>query len=117
MIVGIGVDLVELDRVKLACQRQKSFHKYILTPSEIEIYHQRGPKRQLEFLAGRFAVKEAFSKAMGTGIGKEVNFQNISVLNNKKGQPIVVESPFDGHIFVSISHSKNVLVAQVVLEQ
>lgn len=117
MIVGIGVDIVELDHMELTCKRQASIHEYILTEKELDVYHQRGPKRKLEFLAGRFAVKEAFSKAMGTGIGKKVNFQNITVLNNKKGQPIIVESPFNGNVFVSISHSKRVVVAQVVLEK
>lgn len=116
MIVGIGVDVVDLDHMKLTCKKQTSIHEYILTEREIEIYHQRGPKRKLEFLAGRFAVKEAFSKAMGTGIGKEVNFQNITVMNNEKGKPLIIESPFEGNIFVSISHSENVVVAQVVLE-
>ncbi len=117
MIVGIGVDLVELDHMELTFKRQASIHEYILTERELDIYHQRGPKGKLEFLAGRFAVKEAFSKAMGTGICREVNFQNISVINNEKGQPLVVDSPFDGNIFVSISHSKQSVVAQVVLEK
>ncbi len=117
MIVGIGVDVVDLDHMELTCKRQATIHEYILTDRELEIYYQRGPKRQLEFLAGRFAVKEAFSKAMGTGIGKKVNFQNISVINNEKGQPLVVDSPFDGNIFASISHSERVVVAQVVLEK
>jgi Phosphopantetheinyl transferase (holo-ACP synthase) len=60
----------------------------------------------LEFLAGRYAVKEAFSKAMGTGIGKTVTFQNISVSNNEKGQPIVVECPYEGmSLFPSVTRN------------
>lgn len=117
MIIGIGIDLVDLDHMKKACQKQKSFHEYILTLKELELYEKRSDKRKLEFLAGRFAAKEAFSKAMGTGIGKTVNFQNITILNNEKGQPLVVESPFEGNIFISISHSRNSAVAQIVLEK
>ncbi len=116
MIVGIGLDLVELKHMEEVCQKQKSFHKYVLTPQEIKLYEERSDKRKLEFLAGRFAAKEAFSKAMGTGIGKKVNFQNVIILNNEKGQPFVAKSPFEGNIFVSISHSKNSAVAQVILE-
>ena len=115
MIVGIGIDIVNLDRMKLICEKQEKIYKYILAPKEIEIYKAAGKKGKLKFLAGRFAVKEAFSKAMGTGIGKQVNFQNISVVNNEKGEPIIVDSPFDGNIFVTISHSEDIVIAQVVL--
>jgi holo-[acyl-carrier protein] synthase len=117
MIAGIGIDLVDLDHMASVLKKQPRIFKKILTKKEIEIYESRGEKRKLEFLAGRYAVKEAFSKAMGTGIGKTVTFQNISVLNNEKGQPIVVECPYEGNVFVSISHSKHMVVAQVVLEQ
>jgi holo-[acyl-carrier protein] synthase len=117
MIVGIGIDLVELDHMASVLKKQPRIFEKILTEKEIEIYESRGEKRRLEFLAGRYAVKEAFSKAMGTGIGKTVTFQNISVLNNEKGQPIVVASPYEGNVFVSISHSKQMVVAQVVLEK
>lgn len=116
MIAGIGVDILDLDHMQSVSQKQPSIYKKILTPKEIEIYESRSKKRKLEFLAGRFAAKEAFSKAMGTGIGKVVTFQNVSILNNKKGQPLVVQSPFDGNVFVSISHSRESVVAQVVLE-
>lgn len=116
MIVGIGIDLVDLNHMESVCLKQPRFCEYVLTARELTVYETYSKKRQLEFLAGRFAVKEAFSKAMGTGISKTVSFQSLTVLNNEKGQPIVVESPFDGNIFVSISHSQNMVVAQVVLE-
>lgn len=116
MIAGIGVDILDLDHMESVCQKQPSIYKKILTSKELEIYETRSEKRKLEFLAGRYAAKEAFSKAMGTGIGKIVTFQNVTILNNDSGQPIVVESPFEGNVFVSISHSKQAAVAQVVLE-
>ena len=117
MIAGIGIDLVELDHMASVCQKQPQIFKKILTEKEIEIYERYDEKRQLEFLVGRYAAKEAFSKAMGTGIGKTVTFQNVSVLNNEKGQPTVIESPFSGKVFVSISHSQKMAVAQVILEE
>lgn len=116
MIAGIGVDILDLDHMQAVCQKQPMIYKKILTAKEVEIYESRSEKRKLEFLAGRFAAKEAFSKAMGTGIGKIVTFQNLSIVNNEKGQPIVVESPFNGNVFLSISHSKKAVVAQVILE-
>lgn len=115
MIVGIGIDIVDLDHIKSVCKKQAKIHEYILNSEEVELYKARSKKRQIEFLAGRLAVKEAFSKAMGTGIGKTVNFQNIKVINDEKGKPIIIESPFHGNIFVSISHSKKAAVAQVIL--
>src|SRR5690625_6126156 len=117
MIAGIGIDLVDLDHMASVLKKQPRIFEKILTKKEIEIYESRGEKRKLEFLAGRYAVKEAFSKAMGTGIGKTVTFQNISILNDEKGQLLVVQSPFKGNVFVSISHSKRKAVAQVILER
>lgn len=117
LIKGIGIDLVDLERMESVNKNQKNFYKYILTAKEVKLYKKRNKKGKLEFLAGRFAVKEAFSKAMGTGIGKKVNFQNITVINNKKGQPIIIASPFDGNIFLSISHTKSAVIAQVLLEK
>ena len=117
MIEGIGVDILDLDHMRAVCQKQPNIYKKILTSKELEIYETRNPKRKLEFLAGRFAAKEAFSKAMGTGIGKIVTFQNVTIVNDERGQPIITESPFEGNVFVSISHSRESAVAQVVLEK
>lgn len=116
MIAGIGIDLLELNHMASVCEKKPQIYERILTPQEIDIYEARSDKRKNEFLAGRFAAKEAFSKAMGTGIGKTVTFQNVSVLNDEKGCPYIAESPFDGKTFISISHSKEMAVAQVVLE-
>lgn len=117
MIAGIGIDLVDLDHMASVLKKQPRIFEKILTEKEITIYESRGEKRKLEFLAGRYAAKEAFSKAMGTGIGKTVSFQMVSILNNEKGQPVVMECPYEGNVFVSISHSKHMVVAQVVLER
>lgn len=117
MIAGIGVDLVDLEHMADVLDKQPRIYKRILTPLEIEIYEQRSDKRKLEFIAGRFAAKEAFSKAMGTGIGKVVSFQNVCILNDESGCPYIEESPFEGKAFISISHSRHAAVAQVVLEK
>lgn len=116
MIYGIGIDLVEIKRIQKVVDKQARFPERILTGKELDLYQKKSPRRKLEFLAGRFAAKEAFSKAMGTGIGKTVNFQNVSILTGKKGQPEVVESPFEGNVFLSITHTEDYAAAYVVLE-
>lgn len=116
MIAGIGIDLVDLDHMSDVLANQSRIYKRILTESEIVLYNERTDKGKIEFLAGRFAAKEAFAKAMGTGIGKVVNFHSISILNDEKGTPIVRDSPFSGNVYISISHSKYSAVAQIVLE-
>ncbi|MDY0395459.1 holo-ACP synthase [Virgibacillus halophilus] len=76
----------------------------------------RSDKRRVEFLAGRFAAKEAFSKAAGTGIG-HLGFKDMEVLPNEKGAPRLRVKGFEQyHIFVSLSHSEAYAVAQVVME-
>lgn len=117
MIAGIGIDIVDLDHMASVVEKTPRIVERILTANELELYDLRSDKRKLEFLAGRYAAKEAFSKAMGTGIGKTVTFQNVSVLNDERGCPYVEKSPYSGRAFISISHSQNAAVAQVVLEQ
>lgn len=116
MIYGLGVDLVEIDRIKTITENQPKFVKRILSQDEYVHYTQLShPQRRIEFLAGRFAVKEAFSKALGTGIGKEVAFNDIHCANDEKGKPYIL---FDGFIVhVSITHTAHYAMSQVILEQ
>lgn len=116
MIKGIGIDLVELERMQQIIEKRPAFIRRVLTDFEFEMYEECGPKRKVEFLAGRFACKEAFSKAYGTGIGKEVTLQGIEVLKDEAGRPIVTKSPFEGNVHVSITHTDQVAMAQIVLE-
>ena len=69
MIHGVGIDLIEIDRIRDWYNKRPSMAQKILTDDEIEIFNNISLEdRKVEFLAGRFAVKEAFTKAMGTGI-------------------------------------------------
>ena len=117
MIVGIGLDVVEMPRMAEIVATKPNFIKRILTPQEWQVFNSRKGQRQIEFIAGRFACKEAFSKAYGTGIGREVSFQDIEVLTNAKGAPVVTQSPFTGSVFESITHTKEIAVAQIILEK
>jgi holo-[acyl-carrier protein] synthase len=73
----------------------------------------------LEFLSGRFAGKEACSKALGTGIGKSLSWQDISILNDSSGKPILhISKDIIGNreIHVSLSHTKTMASACVIIE-
>ncbi|MGT2935281.1 holo-ACP synthase [Streptococcus castoreus] len=115
MIVGHGIDLQELSAIEKAYQRNPRFAQKVLTDKEFTIFKTFPYKRQISYLAGRWSGKEAFSKAMGTGIG-HITFQDIEILNDEKGQPALTKSPFMGKSFISISHSGNYVQASVILE-
>lgn len=70
MIVGVGMDIIDIDRIAQAYEKNNQFVNRILTGVELDMFNQLENRRQMEFLAGRFAAKEAYSKAVGTGIGK-----------------------------------------------
>lgn len=116
MIYGIGLDVTELDRITKAFDRRSGFAERVLTEAELKLFLALSGSRQMEFLAGRYAAKEAFSKAYGTGIGK-LSFQDIEILPGENRKPEITKSPFDGAGFVSITHSGNIIAAQVVLEK
>lgn len=115
MIKGIGIDIIEIERIEKIANRQPRFVERILTVAERDRYKTLSKRRQLEFLAGRFAAKEAVVKALGTGIMHSIGWQDIEVLNDGRGKPIV-NVPIDNPIHLSISHSKEYAVAQVIIE-
>lgn len=115
MVVGIGLDLVELERIQRLDERNDAFRMRVLTSRERLKYESLQGKRRHEFLAGRFAAKEAFSKALGTGIGARCAFQQIEVLNDASGRPFLRFSEEDVAGFVSITHTEQVAAAQVIL--
>jgi holo-[acyl-carrier protein] synthase len=86
MILGIGTDLVEIHRIEKALFRfGERFAQRILVEQELERFRRH--KKPAAWLAKRFAAKEAFSKAMGTGIHFPVNWHNVSVHNAASGKP------------------------------
>jgi holo-[acyl-carrier protein] synthase len=115
VIKGIGVDITELDRMETLINRQPRLKDRILTESEILIFEKLNGRRKVEYFAGRFAAKEAFSKANGTGIGKHLSFLDIEIISDDKGKPVILK-PFSEGVHLSISHSRDYAVAQVVIE-
>ena len=116
MIKGIGLDIVEIERIRKISSSQPRFAERVLTEYEQHKYRRLSGNRQLEYLAGRFAAKEAFSKANGTGIGKEVRFQDIEIRNDERGKPII-SKPFSQGVHLSITHTKEYAAAQVIIEE
>lgn len=116
MITGIGLDIVEINRIKKLDVKSEKFRTRILTEAELKIYESFTGHRQTEFLAGRFAGKEAFAKAKGTGIGTACNFIDIEILPNASGKPELYFKKARVSGFISITHTENVAAAQVILQ-
>jgi holo-[acyl-carrier protein] synthase len=127
MIVGVGTDLVEIARVATILQGKLSerFLRKILTPAERQLAESQGSRRA-QFVAGRFAAKEAVAKALGCGLGDPLQFQHIEILPDPLGKPhcriAVAVWPAlqlnETHLLhISISHSENHAQAFAVLEQ
>ncbi|OMF08381.1 holo-[acyl-carrier-protein] synthase [Paenibacillus amylolyticus] len=129
MIYGIGNDVLEIGRMRklLSGRHAEAFIKRILTPAEREIAAERG-KRMTEFVSGRFAAKEAVSKAFGCGIGGTMGFTDIEVLPDETGRPVAslssqawerLQLPYDKQydIHLSITHQTELAAAFAIVEQ
>jgi holo-[acyl-carrier protein] synthase len=124
MIFGIGTDIVEVARIEASIQQfGDDFAKRILAESELANYLESHIKAR--FLSKRFAAKEAFSKALGTGLRAPATFQNIAVSHDDLGKPLLVLAPElqalvqsknITRMHISISDEKNLAAAFVVLE-
>lgn len=117
MIKGVGIDSVEVERIKSIVEKGDQFAKRVLTPNEFLQYQQLKGKRKVEYLGGRFSLKESFSKAMGTGLGKYLSFQDIETLWDDLGHPVMTSTKFTGNIFPSITHDDHEIITFVVLEE
>jgi len=125
MIYGMGVDVLEPDRVARLLEKYgERFARRVLNQDEWPSYQRT--RRPVLFVANRFAAKEAFSKAMGTGFRYPVTLGQISVLQNKLGKPELYFRPdlqrlveAEGIIgwHVTISDEKSMACAVVVLER
>ncbi|MEO2205678.1 holo-ACP synthase [Paenibacillus pabuli] len=129
MIYGIGNDVLEIGRMHklLSGRHAEAFIKRILTPAERKLAVERG-KRMTEFVSGRFAAKEAVSKAFGCGIGSVMSFTDIEVLPDEKGRPVATLSsqawerlqlPYDQQydIHLSITHQTELAAAFAIVEK
>ncbi|WP_322923556.1 holo-ACP synthase [Paenibacillus campi] len=130
MIYGIGHDVLEIERVAAILQRPhgERFMARVLTAAEWDIARRRAA-RQVEFVSGRFAAKEAITKAFGCGIGKMIGFDDIEILPDQLGKPNVVLSDaawqrlglqagqHSYRVHLSISHQPHMAAAFAVVER
>ena len=127
MIFGIGIDTIEVQRIeKTITEYGEQFLHRIFTP--LEIAYCRSRKLSYEHFAARFAAKEGFAKAIGTGIRRGFKWNEVEVRNEYSGKPIIVLHGsmitnvaklvgVEYHIQLSLTHTKNIAEAMVVLEK
>ena len=122
MIVGVGIDIIQIKTIEENVHREVYVRK-VYTPTEAA--QCRSSSKPGECFAGKFAVKEAFMKAVGAGIRQGVAFTDIEVLNRESGMPYInasstaaiqLDSLQVEKIHVSLSHTENMVVAVVILE-
>ena len=124
-ILGIGVDIIDNRRIKQSIKSNK-FKSRIYSFKELEL--SKKTKNKVAFFSKRFAAKEAFSKALGTGFSSNLNFKDIEITNDKKGMPKYVENKKilkilqkkykikKFNFFLSISDEKNYSTAFVIIQ-
>lgn len=124
MILGTGIDLIEVARIAASLEKfGDRFVNRILLPDEIA--YCRSHKNPAPFLAVRFAAKEAVSKAFGTGIGAQLGWRDIEIRRRESGEPFVVLHGKGGELLaargakkmhVSLSHTEHYATATAILE-
>jgi holo-[acyl-carrier protein] synthase len=124
MIAGLGLDMIEVDRVAEKIGKESGFREMIFTPAEIAYCEDKTNK--FEHYAARFAAKEAFFKALGTGWLTGTAFNQVEIVHTDQGQPQIsllgetaetIEAIGSFKILVSLSHLKAVASAVVILEK
>ena len=125
-ILGIGVDIVENSRISKSL-KNKLFINRIFSNAEILIANKIKDKKG--YFSKRFAAKEAFAKSIGTGFRKDLNFKDISIVNDKLGKPNfvitekikkIIKKLFNTNsfnFFLSISDEKKYSIAYVILQK
>ncbi|MEO0233999.1 MAG: holo-ACP synthase [candidate division WOR-3 bacterium] len=119
MRISNGIDIIEIKRIKEKFEKNQKFKEKIFTENELK--QVKGLEIEYIVLAGKWASKEAFSKALGTGIGKELDWKDIEILNDISGKPeirisqdLVKKYKID-QISLSISHIKDYAIASVLI--
>ena len=129
MIVGVGIDVVELARLEriLGQSHGLRFVQRVLTAREMEKWAELPSRRGLEFISGRFAAKEAVAKALGCGIGAAAGFQDMEIIADGQGKP-ECQLSLDSwrrlgmrgdshHIHVAITHERMLAAANAIIER
>ena len=123
MVAGLGTDLVDIDRIAQKINKESGFKEMVFSPAEITYCEPKTNK--FEHYAARYAAKEAFFKALGTGWLNGTQFDEVEILNDEKGKPQIhllgetkntLSTWGISKILVSLSHIKTVATAVVIIE-
>jgi holo-[acyl-carrier protein] synthase len=124
MTSGVGIDMIEVHRVAGKINKERGFRELVF--SKTEIAYCESKKNKFEHYAARFAAKEAFFKALGTGWAENTQFNEVEIINNKEGKPEVhllgstletINAMGIKKILVSLSHIKTIASAVVMIEK
>ncbi|HTK21390.1 MAG TPA: holo-ACP synthase [Mucilaginibacter sp.] len=124
MIVGLGIDIVEVERIEEKMRKGNGFRELVFSANEIAYCENKTNK--FEHYAARFAAKEAFFKALGTGWLNGTAFNEVEIINNEIGKPEIVLLDETGatigpmnfsNILVSLTHVKKMASAVVIIEK
>lgn len=116
-ILGVGIDIVEIERIREIVEREPRAAGRLFTPAELD--HCMGTQSCYVHLAGRFAAKEAVAKALG----KPLSWQDVEILSEPSGKPVAVlsgpasEAAYGAVVHVTISHSRDYATAVAVVEE
>jgi holo-[acyl-carrier protein] synthase len=123
MVKGVGIDMVEVDRIAEKIGKEQGFRELVF--SALEISYCEAAMHKYQHYAARFAAKEAFFKAMGTGWANGTAFNEIEITHDTQGKPLLgltggtaswATQQGIGAITVSLSHVKTMATAVVVIE-
>lgn len=122
MIIGIGTDIIEIERIEKAIKTNKNFLNKLFTEDENILFKSKAMRT--EVIAGNFAAKEAISKALGTGV-RGFSFKDIEILRDELGKPVAklnenVEKKIESKLYklnISISHNNTSAIAFAILEE
>ena len=124
MAIEVGIDMIEVERITAKIEKENGFRELVFSKKEIEYCEPKANK--FEHYASRFAAKEAFFKALGTGWLNGTQFNEIEITNDEQGKPVLVPigetavtlnrlGPLK--ISVSLSHLKTIASAVVIIEK
>jgi holo-[acyl-carrier protein] synthase len=124
MIAGLGIDMIEVNRVAISINKEAGFRELVFSKKEIDYCETKADK--FVHYAGRFAAKEAFFKALGTGWAEDTAFNEVEITNDASGKPELSLLGATGKLLVaqgiirislSLSHLKTIAYAVVIIEK
>lgn len=124
MVTGVGIDLIEVERIMTSIKKESGFRELVFSADEIAYCQPKA--NRFEHYAARYAAKEAFFKALGTGWLAGTSFNEVEILNAENGKPYIhflgltsttIEAMAVKNIQVSLTHIKAMASAVVIIEQ